>query len=155
MTEATELAWAAGFIDGEGCISVVRCTQAGVTREQVQLLLDVAQVRPEALHKLVRLFGGRIRLGGPGKGIYYWRLYGRKAGTVLSLVLPYLVTKRRQGELALELVSMLGTPGRRRSDTVYARTLAIAEEFRVLNYRRPRHAERLSEPAPLALVANG
>lgn len=155
MTNPTERAWAAGFIDGEGCISVVRCTPQGMAREQVQVLLDVAQMKPEPLQYLVALFGGRIRIGGPSKGIYYWRLYGRKAGVVLQVVLPYLVAKRRQAELCLELLSMQQGPGRHRSETVYARSLAIAEELRALNLRRPRHAERLSELAPSALVAHG
>lgn len=152
MIQPTDLAWAAGFFDGEGCISVVRCTHKGVAREQVQVLLDVAQVNPTPLERLVALFGGRIRVSPNGQDgawrIHAWRIYGRKAGVILQQVLPYLIGKRRQAELCLELISMQGGPGQRRSDAVYARSLAIAEELRILNRRQSRHAERLSESAP-------
>lgn len=145
----TDAAWAAGFLDGEGCVSVVRCTHKGVAREQVQVLVDAAQVKPEPLRKLAVLFGGTVRFNPRQQGIYTWRVYGRKAGVVLTAVLPYLVGKRRQAELCLELLSLQGGPGQRRSDAVYARALGIAEELRGLNQRRTLlHAERLSESAP-------
>lgn len=145
MDELLKRAWAAGFIDGEGCISVVRCTHKGVAREQVQLLLDVGQSKREPLDHLVELFGGRVR--SVRLGAFGWRLYGQKAGRVLEAVLPYLIVKRRQATLGLELLSLKSVQGRTRPDAVYARVLAIAEEFRALNLRRS-HAERLSESAP-------
>jgi hypothetical protein len=152
MIQPTDLAWAAGFFDGEACISVVRCTHKDCAREQVQVLLDVAQVHPASLERLVTLFGGRIRVSRNGQDgawrINAWRIYGRKAGVILQHVLPYLIGKRRQAELCVELLSLHGVQGRRRSDAVYARALAIAEELRILNRRQSRHAERLSESAP-------
>jgi hypothetical protein len=123
-----------------------------MNRRQIQGLVDCAQVRREPLDELVRIFGGRVRVGGShggqNGGVFYWRMYGQKAGRVLEAVLPYLILKRPQAELVLELIAQQGGPGKFRTDAVYLRGLLILEQIRALNMRGPRRAERLSESAP-------
>jgi hypothetical protein len=150
---ATELqhAGAAGFLDGEGFIGTSVCTHKTQRREYFQAIVDAAQGKPEPLHVLVDLFGGRVRLGrtNGGCGIaHYWRLYGDNAANVMKGVLPYLVAKRRQAELILEFQTMKGTRGRIRSEAAYLRQIEIHGLCKELNARRVRHAERLSESAP-------
>lgn len=149
---ATKLAWAAGFIDGEGCITANYAKHKHDKRGYVNLILDVAQIRRKPLDELVALFGGRVRSGKVSTGIcYFWRLYGTNAAAVLKQIHPYLVLKTRQAELALELQSLTRVKkGYQPHDPVpYARRMAIRLELKALN-RRPSHAERLSESAPSA-----
>lgn len=145
------LAWAAGFVDGEGCITT-NLTDGGARGKSSHLILDVAQVIRTPLDELVDLFGGRVRVGKTKKGIcHFWRLYGAKAATALEQIEPYLIGKHRQAVLGIEfqtLVRKVGGPNV--SDEAWARRLAIRTELKALHSksgRRP-HAERLSEKAP-------
>lgn len=149
MKDLLDRAWAAGFIDGEGCISLSNCTHPTDSRKHYAALLDVAQVQRAPLDKLVRMFGGTVRLSKQNPHVHYWRLYSVKAARALEAVLPYLVVKQRQAQLALESISLVGGyQGSRRPEWVVARQEAILAEMRILNARQPRHAERLSESAP-------
>lgn len=49
----TELAWAAGFFDGEGCTSVKRSKD----RKNIQLLVQVAQTDKRPLERFVKAVG--------------------------------------------------------------------------------------------------
>lgn len=150
MTNDLKLAWAAGFIDGEGCISVQNCTARGQVRLQYQAFVDVSQTKVAPLDELVMLFGGHVR---PYRDAFYWRLYGEKAAVVVRQILPYVIGKRHQADLLLEFTALKGTQGKRRSDATVARMVEIDALFRVLNARRLLHAERLSERAPRKIVA--
>ena len=80
---------------------------------------------------------------------------GVSAAAAVRRILPYMIGKRQQAELLLEFTALKGTRGRRRSDATVARMAEICALFRVLNARRPRHAERLSEGAPrIAIVGS-
>lgn len=68
---STELAWAAGFFDGEGHI---RCQK---TKRHWELKLDIAQINPEPLFRFKAAVGGGV-VYGPYKGKTknskpYWR----------------------------------------------------------------------------------
>jgi hypothetical protein len=151
-----DLGWAAGFIDGEGFIGTAACTHKGVARVQLQALMDVSQVKPAPLYRLQSLFGGRVRpQPGPMGITYFWRLYGAKAVAVLLQVRSQLSAKGEQADLVIEFqatkfANRKGNPNGQISDAVYARRMEIHDQLRVLNARRVRHAERLSEEAPQA-----
>jgi hypothetical protein len=150
MMNELDLAWAAGFLDGEGCLTVQECTKRGAVRPQYQALIDAAQVTPLPLDRLVALFGGQVR---PYRKAFYWRLYNAKTVPVCEQLLPYLVGKRRQAELLLEFAALRGRQGVRRSEAVLARQGVLCAAVQALNAGSGRrHAERLSESAPLALV---
>jgi hypothetical protein len=52
-------------------------------------------------------FGGYIkRSGGVNKPCYTWGMSAKKGCTFLRIVLPYLVIKREQAEIALEFQSL-------------------------------------------------
>lgn len=69
--------------------------------------------------------------------------------TALKLVLPYLINKRRQAELALEFQATKRKGWEKVPAEVHARREEIHKELRALNARRNRlDAERLSEEAP-------
>jgi hypothetical protein len=153
MNQQLRLAWAAGFLDGEGHFGLTRWVSRTSGRPSHQVVIDAAQVKRAPLDRLAELFGGRVRLGKNWCGpIYCWRLNGQHAYRAGVALLPYVVGKRRHVELLVEFGKGLGPKGQRIPDELFARREAIYAEFRALNQRRraPRHAERLSEQAPQA-----
>ena len=100
----TETAWAAGYVDGEGCINITKNTSYG---HIVRVTIDSTDNR--SLLVLLNLFGGR--LNGPyeprnkdsynRKPIWVYSLCGVEAQSALKKMRPYLVIKQEQAELAL------------------------------------------------------
>lgn len=85
-----ELAWAAGFFDGEGT-TVAASHKSGAR----SLHMTVAQVQLENLHRLRNALGSRGHITGPRviegrKPIYSWRAYGHIAQECINLLRPYL-----------------------------------------------------------------
>jgi hypothetical protein len=103
------LAWAAGFIDGEGCILIVRATgKRGLQNEQskrwYRIALQVANTRREPLQELVDLFGGYIfeKAVKPGyQPAAEWRAQAGHCRDVLTELLPFLRNKKPEADLAL------------------------------------------------------
>lgn len=148
----TELdrAWAAGFVDGEGCITLSECTKKKTGCRWFSAIVDVCQVNRKPLDKLQSIIGGRIRVLKDEYGTaYQWRAYGDNTLVALKRVLPYLVGKRRQAELVIEFQKTKRKSWERLAPEVHVRREAIFHELRALNARRKRvGAERLSEAAP-------
>lgn len=84
-----DLAWAAGFIDGEGCLIFM----------QNDAKLTISQKDPRPLVKLKNLFGGSICRH--SRGIWVYQLTTNKCYAALPLLIPFLVLKRDQAELLL------------------------------------------------------
>ena len=87
----TEYAWAAGFIDGEGCFHL--------TNRRKYLRLTVGQVRPEPLYRLKEVLGGSIsgpRDNGRGQPTYTYRLCSRELGEQIDNIWPYLSRPKRE-----------------------------------------------------------
>lgn len=146
-----ELAWMAGFIDGEGCLTVQRTKHAYDQFAYFQPVVTVAQIHRHPLEDFARVFGRAVhsQTKGNGRAYYYWTVYGTRAKEVLTALRPYLRVKQRQADLLLELMSIMGTQGRWMDPAVYARRQAIWVEVRQLNAgNSARRAERLSEMAP-------
>lgn len=97
-----ELAWAAGFIDGEGAIEMAY----GSPKRQVYVRVTVTQSDPRALERLAGMFGGKVRLQSGQNGKYKrphfkWQLSSRPAIAVLQAIRPYLVIKDHHADVAL------------------------------------------------------
>lgn len=95
---AVDAAWAAGFFDGEGSIFLSRNTWT--------IRVDVAQVDPRPLQKLVDLFGSKVL--GPyqpktknSKPYYRWAKCSAKAVEFMNTIRPYLVIKQDQMDRVL------------------------------------------------------
>lgn len=104
------LAWAAGFIDGEGTVTIVKETgknQHGpITRHRVLLSCSQANTR-RPLDILAELFGGTVQLQKRptrvGNPVWTWRVYGGSSvRPALEALLPHLVVKRERAELVLD-----------------------------------------------------
>jgi hypothetical protein len=96
----TELAWAAGFFDGEGC---ARLSKSKTKKGKIyfSLQLSVAQKDERPLHR----FGSAVRCGdvfGPygrvvGCSMFYWRTTNVDGfERVVSLLWPYLSEPKRE-----------------------------------------------------------
>ena len=96
----TELAYLAGIVDGEGCISI------STSRKHEGCRLEVVNTDPRLIEWIHERFGGTIRLRDDRpahqKSIWYWFAGVQTAADILLALLPYLVIKRAQATLLLE-----------------------------------------------------
>lgn len=113
----TELAWAAGFFDGEGTVS--QTTASGTRRRY--LILRIGHVDPRPLERFAAAVGvGRVngpyeQKGGGGKWSphYAWQVAGSKAEFVFSQLVPFLSpAKVEQYDRVKERIHQLPEPAR-------------------------------------------
>jgi hypothetical protein len=89
-----ELAWAAGFFDGEGTTCI------GHTGAGVSLHFVVGQKNVANLLRLQRALGGIGRVGKPNpQGVSRFRAYGREAHQCLQDLWPFLGEEKRNQAL--------------------------------------------------------
>ena len=102
MTESEQLAYIAGFIDGEGSIGIV--SVAKHKRYVVQIAACNCNRAPIDL--LRSLYGGKVRKrtwnNKRWKPSYEWKLTAKKAVNAINAILPFLMIKREQAEIVLE-----------------------------------------------------
>lgn len=147
----TDLAWAAGIIDGEGAVSMSRA-RAGVNRrvtESFQVRVNVKMTHEPTIRRLYEIFGGVFKPGGKvrnpekHKATYEWYVGDLKAAEALRRIVPYTVTKRDQVLLVLEYrerccsVRHLGRGATCSSELVELRR-AYFGRLRELNRKGPR-----------------
>ena len=101
----TLFAYAAGFIDGEGCIYINRRKQPNRPKVYNVVTIHVAQKSKMQLEFMQNVFGGTLkpitREGFTVGQYWYWSLYGNNAERFLEHIVPYLVLKREKAEEAL------------------------------------------------------
>lgn len=134
-----DLAYMAGLIDGEGYIALKRDHTAGcVTYAPV---VRITNTSLEMLYWVQGRFGGYVghnKMSGNGKWkeSYYWTVHHAKAASFLSIILPYLVVKRKQAELVIQHYET-NTPRKKPSEELALRRETIREELHKLNRRGP------------------
>lgn len=119
MSKSHRLAWAAGFIDGDGFITIQDRSQTvnGKHYSGYYVRLGCCQASEVPLKELQTLFGGTIRIKNSGpnregynrKTQYLWCLSTSQACTAIQQILPYLIHKKEVAEIALEFQSTMGT----------------------------------------------
>lgn len=101
-----DLAYAAGLIDGEGCIQICKHRHSKyLVGYHYELTVRVAMADAEPILWLKQTFGGSLLYSpkkGNNKGMYRWSVSPRLAVKCLNAILPYLKAKRTQAEIALE-----------------------------------------------------
>jgi len=106
MFADTDLAWAAGVVDGEGSIGAYTNGASAYV-----LSLQVGNTDFRMVSKLHDMFGGSLRETNPcasGRTYWQWKINAQKAGEAIRLIMPYLVTKKEQAEVALVFVDARG-----------------------------------------------
>ena len=94
----TDLAYTAGFFDGEGNITIAKM------RSCYAMSIRIVNTDPVALEYVNGIFGGTLAKRDSRRGnrpLYTLNWCSKSARDVLLLLLPYLRIKRRQAELAI------------------------------------------------------
>ncbi len=150
----TEYAWAAGFIDGEGTITLKRYKSRYATRKiHYQPFVSLAQANHDGhyqgVEKLKEIFGGslsRYKAVPPRKETLAWCVVSRDAVDCLKKIRPYLIVKAKHADL---LISYYETAGLRESYRVTDKELAKREkiwsQMRSMNQKGKLHLQRLNE----------
>ena len=99
-TITTEIAYIAGFFDGEGCVRIKRANQGG---NSYYLIAHITNTNPIILKKVQELFGGNTRLQekGRNKPVYNWYITSSEANDFLKTLQPFLIEKKSQAELGI------------------------------------------------------
>ena len=110
MFDETTIAWAAGFFDGEGNIKIAN-KPAKTGYFQSSLVISAYQVDLRPLLLLRELFRGNIYKQSPRGGnsaiSYGWYASTGASGVALHAMLPYLIVKKEQAEIALSFYAMI------------------------------------------------
>lgn len=131
--DEAELAYLAGIIDGEGCIGVAK-------RRYVRL--RVSNTNFDLIQWLYQKFGGSIwnvKVKGNRRAQKCWTLKAKKATDLLECVLPYLIIKEEQAQLALHWQKGISWPykggNQPLSDVEKERRSTLVQKMKVLNKR--------------------
>ena len=96
----TDIAWLAGIFDGEGCV-----WSRWPKRKNV--IVEIKMADKNTILRIDKLFPGRVAQGQLSgwskKPQWRWSLDTKGSLEFLVLIIPYLVTKRRQAQLAIQL----------------------------------------------------
>lgn len=147
-----DLAWASGFLDGEGYFGINVHSNRWLVPE-----ISAAQAyRPKCLEKLRDVLGGRVREESGRNHVYHWSVSGGKAIRLcLPKIIPYMTVKREEAEIVLEFSERMlshRTGGRQSlTDEEWAERYSYREKLLLL---RPRSSEsrivtRVLEPPKL------
>ena len=114
-----ELAYIAGFIDGEGCI---QANSSG------RLVVQVGNTVKAPLQLIQDIFGGSVRLYARDKKeehkpVYRYAIGSLPAIKMLTMLLPYLIVKREQAVLGIAL-----------NDAPFHKRVDIAVKLRILKH---------------------
>lgn len=105
MPAETDLAWAAGIFDGEGCLTLVPTPK----RRRFAVRVAVGQKYSPVVKRLREIFGGDVGQYGTGRHRQWrWKVENLAAESVLQQVRPYLVLKGEQADLLLEFRQVFG-----------------------------------------------
>jgi hypothetical protein len=117
--EDTFRAWAAGFLDGEGCM------WAGNVNGAARYCIAVAQVDRKPLELLMEAFGGSIYCQKHlGRSAFVWRAQSKKTVlATLDAVERFLIVKEDQAAVLRQLVEDVGRGGQKRVDHAYRAVL--------------------------------
>lgn len=99
-----DIAWAAGFVEGEGCLHATSSAP----------MLDATQCQREPLDKLQRIFGGKVRSTRPKTSnhqeVFIWGLRGSRAIAVMMTLYSFFSPRRKeQARNAIANWKTLGT----------------------------------------------
>jgi hypothetical protein len=155
-------AYIAGFVDGEGYLSIVPYHHSVSNKIYYKTNIKVANTNKEIIEWLKAEFGGWIYVRKFAsdknyKDAYCWQMSGKNSIDFLMGIQPYLRIKRRQCELLLEKSRIessrnmkVSNDNREYSEDISNRIEEIYLELRRLNKRgRNVQGERLSEETPI------
>lgn len=109
MIQKENIIWAAGFFDGEGCVTIRKRLRP--IKIYYDLFIKITNTNKESVYKFKKLFTyGSIhsRKTITGKIAWEWCISGEKALNILNILKPFTVVKTEQINVAIEFQSMTG-----------------------------------------------
>lgn len=100
-----ELIWLAGFIDGEGCITIAREKD-----KPRKLILKIGNTNEYIIKLIAKWFKGGIAYQegkNNSKDSWHFQTCNETAAIILRAVYPYLLIKREQAYIGLEYVKLI------------------------------------------------
>lgn len=101
-TRIAELAYVAGFFDGEGCISISNSGKISIG------IVNTSKCTLDFVLKVLSVGVIQDRKQKVNKRQYTYRAYGDNCIAVISLLLPFLIEKKEQALLLLEYRKLPG-----------------------------------------------
>ncbi len=143
MSQSHRLAWAAGFIDGDGFITIQQSNTKinGKYYRGFYLRVGACQASLPVLEELQTLFGGSIRSknSGPNREGYnrkpqwVWTLSTNAAKEALEQLLPYLIHKKASALVALEFQSTMTDSTRKVTDEIKTYRKLLLDKIQEIN----------------------
>jgi hypothetical protein len=143
MSKAHRLAWAAGFIDGDGFVTIQtrKSTVNNKIYNGTYLRVGCCQASQTPLLELQSLFGGSIRPknSGPNRENYnrkpqwLWTLSTASAKEALEQMLPYLIHKKEVAQLGLEFQQTMSQNKQALSEETLAYRLELKNKIQSIN----------------------
>lgn len=114
QNKALKLSYAAGFIDGEGCIAITKYKKPIAKSPSYAISVTFGQKDGDVVDWFIGNFGGYSHTV-KRDGSYIWRTSDRKAYEILKQIEPFLRYKRPQAQLAIRFYerSIIGNEKRR------------------------------------------
>ena len=143
MSKSHRLAWAAGFLDGDGFITIQNRTTKYKDKVYTghYLRVGACQANIVPLEELQKLFGGSIRPKNSGpnpdnynrKPQWMWTLSTKEASEALHQLLPFLVHKRQVALLALDFQETMQADKKSVTEELYAKRSQLKAEITAIN----------------------
>jgi hypothetical protein len=114
MITETDKAYLAGFIDGEGCISINKQWTDRTPTPIYWLIITVTSVDKDTLEYCRRMTGlGSIQYNRKStqdndRHVYAWHLTSNRAIDLLRMIYPYMKIKREQADIAFAFQETMG-----------------------------------------------
>ena len=109
-----DLAWLAGFVDGEGSISIRKASAPSRIRTSHQLFMSITNTNIECLRYIHTKYGGSLyhhdkSIRTNQKASMRWVVRGWEAIRMIELIRPFLKIKQLQADIALEYKKLMFT----------------------------------------------
>ena len=128
----TDLAYCAGLFDGEGCIHISKQYLKKQPPAYYNLRVTITNTNQYVLEWFHFSFSGNLYLQKPKENrqrAWRWQIADRQAEEFLRAILPYLIIKKAEAELALKFMAGKGIKGTRE---IRAERKVLQEAQRVL-----------------------
>ena len=148
--------WCAGFLDGEGTITIKRARRKDTKGINYQPYVSCGQtVKGEiAMKRLQEIFGGSLyyyRQKGQREDTVQWAVASQKAKKCVEQIIPYLILKKKQAELLLEYTNTEWTREKNTfnlTDESREKRELFFQKIREFNVKGKIRLQRLNEETP-------
>lgn len=128
-------AYAAGIVDGEGCIAISE------NAKRTQFRIEVVNSDPRVCVWLKERYGGSVyqkkHYGGSRHIVYSWIVVSSTAGEFITAIYPYLVIKKEQADIALAYLKTKGKIGQRLEAGTYDERVRLIKRLSEARVHRP------------------